>query len=238
MDNEGDIRGAVAVVTGAGVGSGLAIAERLLDEGARVVLTDLAETDALTALRARAGERVAFVRADLTVDADVERVVEFAARTFGGLSVPVNNAGGGAHPPARFPDATPEQWTRTLWLNLRTPLLATQLALPHLRAAGGVVVNIGSTAGIGTDACEWPEYGAAKAGLIRATRCLARLDGVRVSCVVPDWLATDRALAELPELPELPDDEPPPIPLDRLCDAVVDLVRDKGAAGRVVVLQR
>jgi NAD(P)-dependent dehydrogenase (short-subunit alcohol dehydrogenase family) len=147
----------------------------------------------------------------------------------------VNNAGGGAHPPARFPDATPRQWTRTLWLNLRTPLLATQLALPHLRAAGGVVVNIGSTAGIGTDACDWPEYGAAKAGLIRATRCLARLDGVRVNCVVPDWLATDRALAELAESPG---DEPPPIPLPRLCDAVVDLVRDKEAAGRVVMLRR
>jgi hypothetical protein len=52
---------------------------------------------------------------------------------------------------------------------------------------------------------------------------------------VPDWLATDRALAELAESPG---DEPPPIPLPRLCDAVVDLVRDKGAAGRVVVLQR
>jgi NAD(P)-dependent dehydrogenase (short-subunit alcohol dehydrogenase family) len=80
-----DIRGADAVVTGAGVGSGLAIAERLLDDGARVVLTDLAETEALTALRDRAGERAAFVPADLTVDADVERVVDAAAATFGGL---------------------------------------------------------------------------------------------------------------------------------------------------------
>lgn len=230
-----DIDESVAVVTGAGVGSGLAIAERLLDEGARVALTDLAETGALTALRERAGNRAAFVRADLTVDADVERVVEAAAGTFGGVSVLVNNAGGGAHPAARYPDATPEQWTRTLWLNLRTPLLATQLALPHLRAAGGTVVNVGSTAGIGTDPYRWPEYAAAKAGLIRASTGLAEVDGVRVNCVVPDWLATDRALAELPELS---DTEPPPIPLSRLCDAVVDLVRDEDAAGKVVVLQR
>lgn len=230
-----DIDDSVALVTGAGVGSGLAIAERLLGEGARVALTDLAETAALTALRERAGNRAAFVRADLTVDADVERVVEAAAGTFGGVSVLVNNAGGGAHPPARFPDATPEQWTRTLWLNLRTPLLATQLALPHLRAAGGTVVNVGSTAGSGADPYRWPEYAAAKAGLIRASTGLAEIDGVRVNCVVPDWLATDRALAELPEVP---DTEPPPIPLSRLCDAVVDLVRDEDAAGRVVVLRR
>jgi NAD(P)-dependent dehydrogenase (short-subunit alcohol dehydrogenase family) len=199
------------------------------------VPTDLEETAALTALLDRAGDRAAFVRADLTVDADVERVIDFAVGTFGGLSVLVNNAGGGAHPPARFPDATAEQWTRTLWLNLRTPLLATQLALPHLRAAGGAVVNIGSTAGIGTDPFEWPEYGAAKAGLIRASSCLAGLDGMRVNCVVPDWLATDRAPAELAGLP---DTAAPPIPLPRLCDAIVDLVRDEDAAGRVVVLRR
>ncbi|HEV7652935.1 MAG TPA: SDR family NAD(P)-dependent oxidoreductase [Actinophytocola sp.] len=230
-----DIHGSAAVVTGAGVGSGLAIAERLLDDGARVALTDLAQTDGLAALLDRAGDRAAFVPADLTVDADVERVVDVAAGTFGGLSVLVNNAGGGADVPARFPDATPDEWTRTLWLNLRTPLLATQLALPHLRAAGGAVVNIGSTAGVGADPYEWPEYGAAKAGLIRASACLARVDGVRVNCVVPDWLATDRALAELAELPET---VPPPIPLSRLCDAVVDLVRDEDAAGRVVVLRR
>lgn len=230
-----DIDESVAVVTGAGVGSGLAIAERLLDDGARVALTDLAETAALTALLRRAGDRAVFVRADLTADADVERVVDVAAGTFGGVSVLVNNAGGGADVPVRFPDATPDEWTRTLWLNLRTPLLATQLALPHLRAAGGVVVNIGSTAGIGTDPYKWPEYGAAKAGLIRASTCLARVAGVRVNCVVPDWLATDRALAELAELP---DTGPPPIPLSRLCDAVAGLVRDDDAAGRVVVLQR
>jgi len=230
-----DLRHAIAVVTGAGVGGGLAVAERLLDEGARVVLTDLEETGALAAVLDRAGGRAAFVRADLTVDAEVGHVIDAAAGAFGGVSVLVNNAGGGAHPPARFPDATPEQWTRTLWLNLRTPLLATQLALPHLRAAGGVVVNVGSTAGIGAGPYVWPEYAAAKAGLVRASTSLARVAGVRVNCVVPDWLATDRALAQFAALP---DPGPPPIPLSRLCDAVADLVRDEDAAGRVVVLER
>jgi NAD(P)-dependent dehydrogenase (short-subunit alcohol dehydrogenase family) len=234
-----DLRDTVAVVTGAGVGSGLAIAERLLGAGARVVCTDRAETDAGAAMLRTAGDRAAFVAADLTRDADVERVVEFAVRTFGGLGVLVNNAGGGAHVPARFPEAAPDEWTRTLHLNLRTPLLATQLALPHLRAAGGVVVNIASSAGLGTGPYHWPEYGAAKAGLIRATTCLARLDGVRVNCVAPDWLATDRALAEFAALPQAERAATrPPIPLPRLCDAVVALIEDEESAGEVVVIDR
>jgi NAD(P)-dependent dehydrogenase (short-subunit alcohol dehydrogenase family) len=234
-----DIQDTVAVVTGAGVGSGLAIAERLLDAGARVVLTDRVETEGSTELLRIAGNRAAFVGADLTRDADVEQVVEFAVRSFGRLDVLVNNAGGGAHVPARFPAAAPDEWPRTLHLNLRTPLLATQLALPHLRTAGGVVVNIASSAGVGTGRYHWPEYGAAKAGLIRATTCLARLDGVRVNCVVPDWLATDRALTEFAGLPpaERAATEPP-IPLPRLCDAVVGLVEDEESAGEVVTLDR
>lgn len=234
-----DIRDAVAVVTGAGVGSGLAIAERLLVAGARVVLTDRAETEGSAGLLRAAGDRAAFVAADLTRDADIEHVVEFAVRTFGRLDVLVNNAGGGTQVTGRFPEVAPEEWTRTLHLNLRTPLLATQLALPHLRAAGGVVVNIGSSAGLGTDPYRWPEYGAAKAGLIRATTSLARMDGVRINCVAPDWLATDRALAEFAALsPAERSTSRPPIPLPRLCDAVVTLIEDEDAAGEVVALDR
>ena len=61
-----DIHDAVAVVTGGGVGSGLAIARRLLDAGARVTLTDRTETDGITALLAESGDRTVFVPADLT----------------------------------------------------------------------------------------------------------------------------------------------------------------------------
>jgi NAD(P)-dependent dehydrogenase (short-subunit alcohol dehydrogenase family) len=76
-------------------------------------------------------------------------------------------------------------------------MLATQLALEPMRGrGGGAVVNVASTAGLGLAPYESPEYGAAKAGLIRFTACLAYAreeTGVRVNCVVPDWIATDRA---------------------------------------------
>lgn len=66
---------------------------------------------------------------------------------------------------------------------------------------------------------------------MRATACLGDLPDVRVNCVAPGWVATDRALASLG-----PGDEPPPVSLDALCDAVMDLVEYDSARGKVVVL--
>lgn len=87
-----------------------------------------------------------------------------------------------------------------------------------------------------------PEYAAAKAGLIRFTSSLAALReamGVRVNCVVPDWLATERAVAELAGMrPEERAATLAPIPLEEVADAVVACIRDEGMAGRVMVLWR
>ena len=77
-----------------------------------------------------------------------------------------------------------------------------------------------------------PEYGAAKAGLIRFTSALAAVDGVRVNCIVPDWVATERVT------PEERATTPPPIPLDTVADAVLTLIRDDTRAGRAAVLLR
>ena len=122
-------------------------------------------------------------------------------------------------------------------------MLATQLVLePMRRRGGGAVVNVSSTGGLGYEPYESPEYGAAKAGLIRFTTSLAyaRDDtGVRVNCVVPDWIAPDRALGELAAMtPEARAAEAPLVELDELADAVVELVRDDSVFGRVVLLPR
>jgi NAD(P)-dependent dehydrogenase (short-subunit alcohol dehydrogenase family) len=170
--------------------------------------------------------------------ADVEALVARAD----GLRVLVNNAGGGGHVPPHFPDATPAQWGALVDLNLRGAMLATQLALePMRRAGGGAVVNVASTAGLGLAPYQSPEYGAAKAGLIRFTSTLAGLRerfGVRVNCVVPDWVLTEGAEAELAAM--TPDERgaaPEPLPLDDLADAVLALARADEHAGRVMVLK-
>jgi NAD(P)-dependent dehydrogenase (short-subunit alcohol dehydrogenase family) len=122
-------------------------------------------------------------------------------------------------------------------------MLATQLVLePMRRRGGGAVVNVSSTGGLGLAPYESPEHGAAKAGLIRFTACMAyaREDtGVRVNCVVPDWIATERAQGEPAAMTAgARAAEAPLVDPEDLAGVVVDLVRDESASGRVVLLPR
>jgi NAD(P)-dependent dehydrogenase (short-subunit alcohol dehydrogenase family) len=178
----------------------------------------------------------------MRVAADVEDLVARAAREHGGPHMLVNNAGGGGHVAPHFPDATVAQWGATLDLNLRGAMLATQLVLdPMARAAGGAVVNVASTAGLGLAPYQSPEYGAAKAGLIRFTSTLDVLHermGVRVNCVVPDWILTERAHAEIAGMTERERAAAPvPLPMEDVAAAVVRLIRDDALTGRVLVLR-
>jgi NAD(P)-dependent dehydrogenase (short-subunit alcohol dehydrogenase family) len=218
-----EVAGRRALVTGAGIGSGRAIALALAATGADVVVSDRDE-DGGRETAARCGGR--FVAADLLIDEQVERLIADARP-----EILVNNAGGGGHIPPHFPEATPEQWGTLLDLNLRAPMLATQLALPHMRG-GGAIVNVASTAGVGTDRGQSPEYAAAKAGLIRFTAALGEIDGVRVNCIVPDWIATERLTDE-----ERASD-PPPIPLERISAEVLRLIADDALAGRASIIWR
>jgi NAD(P)-dependent dehydrogenase (short-subunit alcohol dehydrogenase family) len=202
------VAGSVALVTGAAAGTGRVIAQRLRGLGATVVTADLEDG------------------IDVTDDAQLEALI---ADTRPGILV--NNAGGGGHVPPHYPEATKAQWSALLDLNLRAPMLATQLAL----AAGArSVVNIASSGGVGNDAHPSPEYAAAKAGLIRFTAAL----GGRVNCVVPDWILTERAQRELAGMS---DQEraaaPTPIPMDEVADAVVRCISDDALEGRIIVLE-
>jgi len=234
-----ELRGDVALVTGAAVGIGRAIATRLAVEGAAVVVGDVdAAGGGETVRRIEAsGGAARFVRADLTDPADVRALVDAARAWHGTLGILVNNAGGRGHTPPHFPDATPEQWGATLDLNLRAAMLATQLALAAMDGRGAVV-NVASSAGAEETPYQSPEYAAAKAGLIRFTTALSRRDGVRVNCVVPGWIATERAHEELAAMTESERAAAPdPVPMDVIASAVVALIRDDGAAGRVIELR-
>lgn len=236
--------GRTAIVTGGAAGTGKAIAERLGAEGANVIVADV-DTELATALVQQIelqGGRAQFVRADVRQGSDIEHIVSTTDRLFGRLDILVNNAGGGGHIEPHFPEATPLQWGSTIDLNLRGAMLATQLVLEPMHTQGeGVVVNIASTAGLGFTPYHSPEYAAAKAGLIRFTSALAHLKervGVRVNCVVPDWIATDRALSDLQEMTaEERAKAPTPIPVDDVAEAVSQFVRDDRLAGRVMVLR-
>jgi NAD(P)-dependent dehydrogenase (short-subunit alcohol dehydrogenase family) len=238
-----DIRNSVAVVTGASVGSGRAIALRLAAEGAAVVLADV-DTEGGEQTRQMimdTGGDAWFIATDMRSETAVTRMIDFAVMEAGGLDILVNNAGGGGHLPPHFPDAAPAQWGALLDLNLRGPMLATQLAIAAMQGRRrGVVVNVASTAGLGHRPYQSPEYGAAKAGLIRFTSSLAGLrdrTNVRVVCIAPDWIGTDRALRELAAMTAAQRTAvPDPIPMTQFTDAVVELIRDDALDGRVLVL--
>lgn len=236
-----ELRDKVAVVTGAAVGTGRAVARRLAAEGAAVVLADIdpVECERTRQLVEEAGGRAAAIETDVCSDGDVAAMIDFAVQSFDGLHLLVNNAGGDGHT-AHFPEAGPSRWGGLLDLNLRSAMLATQLAIDAMRD-GGVVINIGSSAGLNTGAYGSPEYGAAKAGLMRFTTALADLPerrNVRVACVVPDWIGTERAFREIAAMTAerraaLPAQ---PIPLSAFTDAVVELIRRDELSGRVLVL--
>ena len=107
-------------------------------------------------------------------------------------------------------------------------------------SGGGAIVNIGSSAALGPDAYDSPEYGTAKAGLIRFTSTVSGLSslGIRVSCVVPHWIGLDRARAEhermsAEERAQFGDLVDPHV----AARAVVALIEDDSSGGRIVALR-
>jgi NAD(P)-dependent dehydrogenase (short-subunit alcohol dehydrogenase family) len=224
-----DVAGKVAVVTGAAAGIGRAVATALAAEGAAVVLADVDSDEGRRAAEELGGR---FVQADVLVDEDLRVLIATAE----GLEILVNNAGGAPGP--NYPEAPIEHWSRTLDLNLRSAMVATQLALDAM-VEGGAIVNVSSMAGYGLFPHGAPEYAAAKAGLMRLTGALSPLAGerdVRVSCVCPDWVdtpAVHRSLAamsdeERAQVPEL-------VSAEEIAALVLDLIRDDSSAGRVVI---
>ena len=220
-----ELPGSVALVTGAGAGIGQAVARALAAEGATVVVVDVdtgAADATVSAIESAGGSALNF-RADVALDDDVHAMLEYAVSELDRLDVLVNNAGG-----------VGLTWQRTLNVNLRGLMLATQHAFEEMRG-DGVIVNISSVAGLGTKPYDSPEYAAAKAALTRFTSALAEHDGVRVNCVCPDWVdtpAVQRSLAAM--TPEERALVPPLVPAEEIAAIVLDLVRDDSLAGRIV----
>jgi NAD(P)-dependent dehydrogenase (short-subunit alcohol dehydrogenase family) len=230
----------VAIVTGGASGLGQFVTRRLCGTGAHVVVGDI---DAIAGSRLVdtievEGGRATFVSTDAS-DANEVRSLVQQADELGELEILINNAGGWL-PGPQFPDS--DRWSQSLDLNLRMPMLATQLCLPLMEAGGGgAVVNVASSGGLEPVGYPSPEYAAAKAGLIRfttAVRDAALRSKVRVSCIVPHWIGLDRAVREFEQMsPEQRADSGGLVAPETVADVVLQLSQDPQAAGRVVVLR-
>lgn len=187
------LSGKVAAVTGAGSGIGRGAALALAAAGAQVVLNDvdpdgLAET--LAAVRAEGGE-ASSSPGDVRVRADVERLVETAMSTFGGLDVMFANAAVGRY--MDFVSMSDDDIDWILDIDLKGALLCAQCAIPALRARGGGSIVFTSSVQAYTTMPGCVVYGAAKAGLVAAAKALAvevGRDGIRVNAIAPGTIDT------------------------------------------------
>jgi 3-oxoacyl-[acyl-carrier protein] reductase len=183
----------VCIITGAASGIGLATARRYLDEGARVVLADVAPDRiqaACDSLDASA-DRVLALAVDVTDRATIDAMTRTTLERFGRIDVLINNAG--ITQDARLLKMTDAQFDRVIAVNLKGVFECTQAVAPTLVAQGsGVVINVSSVVGLYGNFGQ-TNYAATKAGLIGFTKTWARElgpKGVRVVAVCPGFIRT------------------------------------------------
>lgn len=210
MSREPSLEGAVALVTGAGRGIGAATAIELAGRGARVALAARTDAELLEVAKHASilGGEAFPVQADVTVEAEVERLFREVRERLGPVTHLVNNAG--TVLPSPLASMTLEQWRTTLDVNLTSAFLCSRAALADmLPRKRGRIVNVASVSGL-TNVARFPgfvAYAAAKAGVLAFTEALAAevgTTGVRVLAVSPGSVGT-RLLARVAPAGTVPD---------------------------------
>ncbi len=191
-----ELKGLVAVVTGAGKGIGKTIAQRFFDEGAQIALWDV-DFDLVKALASHLdaqGQKAIAIRADVTSEVEVEKAVEEVLRKFGRVDILVNNAGISRHKPIE--EMTLEVFESVIKVNLTGTFLCSKAVVPAMKRQGrGKIVNIASLAGRTGRPGVGVNYAASKAGVIGLTQTLARElgpSGIYVNAIAPGPILTEQ----------------------------------------------
>lgn len=210
------LHGQIAIVTGGARGIGLAIARRLLDDGAQVVVADLSAQAAAQACAGLGADRTLPFGGDLSQEVHARALIDATIARFGRIDILVNNAGGGILRP--FLDHTPDTLRATIDRNLWTAIWCSWLALPHMKAAGyGRIVMLGADS-VRNGLFDHAAYNAAKGGMHGMTTGLARefaRDGITVNTVAPCAVQTAQLEDVRAVNPELVDKVCAVIPMGR-----------------------
>ncbi len=188
------LEGKVAIVTGAGRGIGKAIALRFAAEGASLVLNSLSESATKVAEEiVGSGCKAVAIQGDVSVSADVTKLIETAVATYGRIDVLVNNAG--ITRDGLLMRMSEEEWDAVIDTNLKSVYLCCRAALrPMLKSrGGGRIINISSVIGLSGNAGQ-ANYAASKAGIIGFTKSLAKelaSRQVTVNAIAPGFIVTD-----------------------------------------------
>lgn len=179
----------VVITAAAGTGIGFSLAQRCIEEGARVLISDIHErrlAEAADRLEAVGGTRPEAVLCNVTSEEDIQGLLSRAEAAFGTIDVWMNNAGlGGAAP---IVEMTDDQWNSVMDVTLTSTFRCLRAALGHMYANGrGVIVNNASVLGWRAQELQ-SHYAAAKAGVMALTRCAAMEaaeHGIRINAVAP-----------------------------------------------------
>ena len=199
------LKGKVAVITGGASGMGEASVYSFLREGASVVIADFNEATGKQTLERASeldGDRVAFIKTDVSVEEDIIAMFDFAVRRFGRLDVAFNNAGvGGAVGP--LTETTVESWNYTMDVIAKGVFLGIKHAAKVMQnqGGGGAIINTASIAALSGDGGPLV-YSAGKAAVVSLTQAAAvelAPDKIRVNAICPGFIATPLADGGRPE---------------------------------------
>jgi meso-butanediol dehydrogenase / (S,S)-butanediol dehydrogenase / diacetyl reductase len=181
-------RGGVAIVTGGASGIGLATAERLAREGARVAIVDRADPETAAKAIVAAGGEAWGIRTDVSDEGDVRAMVDEVLSRAQRVDGLVNAAGISSPRPITIDEATMAEWHELCAVNLTGTFLCCRAVIPAMRrGGGGAIVNIASELGL-VGSPRSAMYGATKGAVVQLTRALAvdhAPDHIRVNCVCP-----------------------------------------------------
>ena len=187
-----DLSGKVALVTGASRGIGRAIATVLAEYGADVACVgrDMKACEITLELVKKHGRKAIPVKADMSSEEDIKKMVEDTVKEFGKIDILVNNAGTAAGF-GKIHEINTDEWDFNINVNLRGPFLCMKYTIPYmLKNKGGSIINISSVASIRAEVPEIgsPSYGASKAGINNLTQVAAMhyaKDNIRINAIAP-----------------------------------------------------
>jgi len=200
----GRVQGKVALITGGASGIGLSAATLMANEGAKVVIGDFnveGAKEAAEAIKKQGGEAVG-IFLDASKEESIRDAVDYTVETYGTINVLYNNVGlTNLQKDIDVVNMDLDEWDRLMNVNLKSVLLGSRFAIPHMiKAGGGSIINTASMAAFAGDATR-SAYGASKAAVVNLTRYIAEQYGknhIRCNAVAPGLILTPAAKNNMP----------------------------------------